>query len=399
MSSVNWDKILKFRKERINDQMKKYDVDVLFLTTPPQVRYVTNWDGCRTGKTVFALVPRDKPPILLVPTVDVQDAKDSARGFEVKSVALKPTDIVGVVEDALAEQGIREGKLGLESGVVGGGFGFLSAMQQMMPKVEVVSAGPILNNAEEIKHDEEVKVVRQSAAISAKAMKAVMDAAKPGMRECELCAIWMREVLSESGGYDRDLGYGDVQAGRNAAVYAWGVDAEGKLLRDGESFWCDLGFSYKGVPAEIARTKILGKPRRKETIEIHKALHKAHRAGIKALKPGVSSRKIGAILHKSIDDSGFSRWKIRGSSMGHGAGPAYQPPIIGDITFDFEKMQEAEYIDANDRVLKKNMIIHTEPGIAAFNDVDVGGVRVEDVILITDTGSEVLTNLEYYEDY
>jgi Xaa-Pro aminopeptidase len=152
-----------------------------------------------------------------------------------------------------------------------------------------------------------------------------------------------------------------------------------KVIGNGELVNIDAGCYYLGYQSEFSRTVMVGKPT-KEQKELYRAAFEAEQQAIKAIKPGVKTSELDRIAREIIKEAGYEKYQ-HPHITGHGQGLAPRDlPMIGDPG------QTKEFI------IQPNMVIALEPGIFKPG---VGGVREEDVILVTETGHEVLTKVEY----
>jgi Xaa-Pro aminopeptidase len=160
-----------------------------------------------------------------------------------------------------------------------------------------------------------------------------------------------------------------VASGRNAAM-PHALPSE-KIIRRGEMVIIDLGIMNYGYNSDLTRTVFLGKINR-EYSRVYNIVSDAQQKAIERIKPGVRISLIDNISRQYISVKGFGKYFIH--SLGHGIGlEVHESPRISA---------------ANDTILKENMTLTIEPGVYIPG---WGGVRIEDDILVTETGSEVLT--------
>jgi Xaa-Pro aminopeptidase len=187
------------------------------------------------------------------------------------------------------------------------------------------------------------------------------------MRECDLAAefeSYIRKHGATKASFDSI-----VAAGENAA-YPHYITGD-KVLRKNDMVLCDIGALVDGYCSDLTRTFFLG------TIsplgrKVYDTVARAQKLAIQAVKPGVKAAQIDRIARDEIERAGYGRRFIH--STGHGVGvEIHEAPWVGGASQD---------------VLEAGMIITVEPGIYLQG---WGGVRIEDTMLVTKTGYEILT--------
>ena len=146
-------------------------------------------------------------------------------------------------------------------------------------------------------------------------------------------------------------------------------------VRNNQPLLFDWGALYKGYCSDITRTLMLGKvaPRMKQ---IYQIVLDAQLAAIDAIKPGVTTQQVDRIARNYIKKHGFDRYF--GHGLGHG---------IGRDIHELPTLRRTEPVD----VLRPGMIVTVEPGIYLPGE---GGVRIEDDVLVTEHGCEIMTSLD-----
>jgi len=149
--------------------------------------------------------------------------------------------------------------------------------------------------------------------------------------------------------------------------------ATNKKIGPGEIVMVDMGALYRGVRSDITRTYLPPKPTRKQKA-IYRIIKEAQRRGIKAVRAGVEARQVDAAAREYIKSQGYGLYFIH--TTGHGVG---------------RRIHEAPKLSRRNRhKLKAGQVVTVEPGIYIKG---WGGVRIEDMVLVTGTGCRLLTNL------
>ena len=218
------------------------------------------------------------------------------------------------------------------------------------------------------KDKEAIESLKKAVKITKKVMKWVfLNLLKPGISEKEISrniVFKLKELGSE------DLDYQPIVAsGPNSSLPH--ANPSDRKIQKGETIMFDFGAVINGYTADITRNYSIGKLKNSEIIKIKKIVKKSQMAGIKAIKPGITGKEIDAICRKIIIDEGYGdNFK---HSTGHGLG---------------RDVHELPLISKNSKTpLKKNYVITIEPGIYLES---IGGIRIEDNILVTENSYEIL---------
>jgi len=241
--------------------------------------------------------------------------------------------------------------------------------KESSPGVEFV---PLSNDIEAIrrcKDPDEILAVKKAVDIATRAFAAVLEKIAPGRTE--------KEVANELDYAMRCFGADEpsfetiVASGPRAALpHARPTD---KVLKDGEEVIIDFGCLVDGYCSDETCTVPLGEPKAKIK-EIYGVVREAKDRGIQAVRAGLPVQELDMIVRGFVEDKGYGDFFRHGT--GHGVGIAVHE--VPAVTVNGEGL------------LEENMIITVEPGIYIPH---VGGVRLEDMVLVTEGGGEVLTKL------
>ena len=222
------------------------------------------------------------------------------------------------------------------------------------------------------KEGEEIEILRKSCHIAAEAFSQLLPTLKTGETEIEVSNRLdnlMRAKGAKGPSFDLIVAFGE-----NGAL-PHHVTSDRKL-KDNESVLIDFGCVYKGYCSDITRTFFHGTPDG-EFKKVYDIVQKAHDEGIKALKPGLSARAADKVCRDIISDAGYGQYFIH--STGHGVGlEIHEAPAVSARSD--EKV-----------LLEKGMSLTVEPGIYLIGKF---GVRIEDTVLVTEKGCEVLTSAD-----
>jgi Xaa-Pro aminopeptidase len=248
---------------------------------------------------------------------------------------------------------------------------FVNLLRQKFPNVEVRDCSPFIWELRTIKSPAEIEAMRRAARIGVKAISEVMKATRPGMYEYELAALY--EYVAKKEGA-QDLAYYIVMSSGENHPYVHYYKHD-RLLKDGDFIVLDIGPDVNYYDTDITISyPVNGKftARQKEVYEAAKAVHDA---SIAVYRPGLTTEQVKNEVDEILKKQGFDLTKDYFKRMRGGFGH-----YVGLAVHD---------VGGGPMVLKPGMVFANEP-LMIFPEENLG-VRVEDTILIIETGSEVLT--------
>ena len=229
----------------------------------------------------------------------------------------------------------------------------------------------VMVNLRKMKDDHEIDLIRKSAAVAEEAFTAIRAEIKAGLTENYLAGLLIFELRSR-GASDSSFPV-IVAAGANSSLPHY-RPGEALVARD-QPLLIDWGAIYKGYCSDLTRTLMIGRVSEKMK-KIYKIVLDAQAAAIKFLRPGVTTMQADRVARDVIEKAGF------GKQFGHGLGHG-----IGREIHELPVMRKT----GGEEELRPGMVVTVEPGIYLPGE---GGVRIEDDVLITHSGCEVLTTLD-----
>lgn len=246
-------------------------------------------------------------------------------------------------------------------------FDDYARMQKLLEKAKL-SKPLSLDALREIKEEEEIYCIRKAVSISDAAFKDILTFLRPGISEIEVAAR-MEQTMRELGS-ERPAFTTIVASGQRGSL-PHGIATE-KLLVSGEFVTMDFGAVYKGYHSDITRTVCIGQADEKQK-EIYSLVLSGQLLGVSLVKPGASGKVVDAAVRDLFSQKGFG--KYFGHGLGHSLGlEIHESPRLSP--------------SASDAHLVLGNLITVEPGIYIAG---WGGIRIEDTVLVTAEGNEILT--------
>ena len=347
--------MMMLRVEKLRQAMRKEQVDGFLVTSPYNLRYLTNF----TGTTGLAVITLDKA-FFVTDFRYTEQAAAQAPDFEViKNVG----PIFDEVAKLCAEENINA--LAFEEDFVS--FAEYSVLEEIIEETPLVPIHGMIEELREIKDENEIATIQKACQIADQGFEHVLKFIRPGMTEIEVANqldFYMRSLGATSVSFDTI-----VASGLRSAM-PHGVASE-KVIEQGDLITLDFGCYYDGYVSDMTRTFAIGDPGEKLK-EIYQIVLEAQLKVIEAAQPGLTGIQLDAIARDHIAAAGYG--EAFGHSTGHGIGlEIHEGP---NVSFRADKQ------------FVINNIITDEPGIYLPG---IGGVRIEDDLLITSEGNEVLT--------
>jgi Xaa-Pro dipeptidase len=280
-----------------------------------------------------------------------------------------------ILAPALAERGLARGVLGIDQTSIH----LIRAIESALPGLTIADGDHALQQARMIKLPEEVAVIEESCAIGDSVTQRALDETRAGRRECEIAGDAM-QTLYYLGGEMPHVTTPFVASGEHMAPpHRFATD---KIVRNGDLVFIDIGAMWNGYFADIGRCTIVGRPTPAQQ-RVYSAVYYGLRAGIDAMQPGNTTEHVAAAVRREAARLGLAD-NLFSLFIGHGIGMgANEPPYIGETL-----------PGAAPALLRPNMLFALEPLIWTADHGGVG-VRIEDMILVTETGPRVLSRTAY----
>jgi Xaa-Pro aminopeptidase len=358
------------RRQKLARALQGEELDVLLVTNPVNVTYLTGF----SGDSSFLLLGRDK-------TVLVSDARFTTQlGEECPGLEFHirpPTrTVLQATTDVLSRLGVRT--LGFEAGHVT--VADLETLRELAPTLDYKPGRNRVENLRVIKDPSEVLEIREAIGIAQRAFGALRALLRPTDTEKELCDALESHVRRFGG---QCCSFPSIVAvGPRAALPH--APPTNRTVAESDLLLVDWGASGRFYKSDLTRVLVTRKtsafspalPQRKEgkLEEIYAVVLQAQQEALQSIRPGVKGHDVDGAARGVIARAGYG--DFFGHGLGHGIGL---------------QVHEAPFLrPSSDVVLQAGMVVTVEPGIYL---PDWGGIRIEDDVLITPDGCEVLTSV------
>lgn len=349
--------------EKIQHHLQAANIDAAFITTPENVFYLSGFLSDPHERLLGIMIFKDHEPFMICPKMEVPDAKaagwtydivghdDQEDAFEV--LANKADSCV----TSIRTLAIEKSHLTVER---------LDILQRFYPNGSFVGIDHLLTDLRIVKSAEEVEKIREAAKLADYAIQVGCDELAEGKTEIEVLSAIEAAILKK--GYYMSFDT-MVLTGLNAAS-PHGTPGNTKIKK-GDLVLFDLGVVYEGYCSDITRTVAFGEPN-DEQKAVYEAVLGANKAAIDLVKPGVRAMDLDQAARQYITDAGFGEYFTHRLGHGLGIGLHEIPSIHG----------------SNELPLVEGMVFTIEPGVYKG---DTAGVRIEDDVVVTKDGVEILT--------
>jgi Xaa-Pro aminopeptidase len=335
------------------DELK---VDALLVSGLPNIRYLTGF----TGDNALLLITPGAQTLFTDPRFTIQASEECT--CPVKIHTKGPLD--GAAVESIRRKKLK--RIGFEASRIS--YDVYLRLKQSLPLGATLKpVGGVIEKLRMIKSDDEIARIRRSVLTNSKALEKTLRSIRPGVTEAAIAGeleYQMRRYGGEKAAFDTIVAAGE----RSALPHARPTPR--KLAPD-ELLLIDMGTSQDGYMSDMTRMLFLGRPSKRVT-NMYRAVQEAQLAAIDAVRPGVTSAHVDRKARRVLELEGYGKAFVH--STGHGLGlEIHESPRLG-------KRDKTR--------LEASMVITIEPGayIRGF-----GGIRIEDTVLVTKNGCEVLT--------
>lgn len=288
-----------------------------------------------------------------------------AHGFA-RPTTFDPSVCYQHLADALAERGLDGAKIGFEASAVS--VSDFPVMKHTLGDVELIDASEVLAKLKMVKSAGEIENLRKAVEIAESGIRAVQGAIAPAVTRQQLAGTWNAAIARHPDHADLSGAWEYISVGPDP----WSGNASAQA---GDLIKVDVGCLVNGYTSDTGRTYVLGAPEDLHA-RIHDALMKGFIAGSALLAPGIALAEVHVVTQDAIRAAGFSGYTRGhfGHGLGAGLGSEEWPFISADAT----------------TVLEPGMVMAFE---CPWYITGVGGLIIENQVLITETGHEMMNSL------
>lgn len=344
--------------------LKEQQSEVAFITEPENIAYFTGYHSAPHERVLGLLVFSDHPPFLFTPGLEVEDAKTSGWKHDVYGYS-DTEDPFQIIAREIQARVQKPTKIAVEKNHI-----TLDRFEQLSGKFAGTSFIPIEHKIQMIrlvKTEDELKILKEAALLADYAVQVGIDEIAEGKTEAEIVAKIEFEMKKK--GVSKMSFDTMVLTGKNGAL-PHGTPGDTKIKK-GDLVLFDLGVVHKGYCSDITRTVAFGEITYEQK-KIYDTVLDAQQKAIAKVRAGVPAKELDITARDTIRAAGYGEFFPH--RLGHG---------LGASVHEFPSITET-----NEMPLSENMVFTIEPGIYVPG---VAGVRIEDDIVVTKDGYEILT--------
>jgi Xaa-Pro aminopeptidase len=342
--------------KRVQELLKKLSIDAILISNGNNMRYVSGF----AGETGYLYISEKRHAVVTDFRYTIQ-AEIEAEGYEVITIGN------GGYEETLNNilKAEKIGRLGFEAEDML--YANYSSLKDKLLVDELVPVGNEITAMRRIKTANELEMIKKAEAIGDQVFAEILDYLQPGMTEIEVAARieYLLKLKGAQGISFNAIVASGVNSSMPHAVPSY------KKIEKGDFLTMDFGCIYEGYCSDMTRTIVIGKASQKQK-EVYDTVLKAQLAALDFIKAGVKGKEVDKIARDIIYQAGYE------GCFGHGLGHS-----VGLFIHENPRLSMLE-----ENVLEAGMTETVEPGIYIKG---FGGVRIEDLVVVTKDGHENFT--------
>ena len=338
-------------QEKITKVLEELSLDGVLISNGYNMRYISGFSGA-TGYLFLS----QKRNIILTDFRYTIQAQSESEGFDI--IEVTGGDYSSVLKDLLDGENVK--CLGFEDQDML--FASYSKLKEALIEIEMVPVGDRISTLRSIKTKEELEYIEKAESIGDIAFSKILDIIKPGMTELEVAAHL--EFLMKTNGADGLSFDSIIASGINSSMPH--ATPSAKKIEIGDFVTMDFGCIYKGYCSDMTRTIVIGKAS-EEQKKVYNTVLEAQMASLEFIKEGYLGKEVDAVARNIIYKAGYE------GCFGHGLGHS-----VGLEIHENPRLSPTE-----EGIILANMTETIEPGIYIKG---FGGVRIEDLVAVTENG-------------
>jgi Xaa-Pro aminopeptidase len=349
------------RLDALSGRLVEAEVDGLVVTTLPNIRYLTGF----TGSAGILVVTGSRAML----TTDGRYRTQSAEQVAAAGVDSRVVIEIGGLQaqrDAVKEAVTGVERVGLEADNVT--WAASQRWSELLEGIEVTPTSGVVEALREVKDDGEVARMTRAAAIADAALAEVLPLLSSGISEVEFALALdtaMRRGGAESTAFDTIVATGP----NSAKPHHQPTD---RAIVTGDPVVVDFGATFEGYRSDMTRTFCVGGEPQGELARVFAVVRASQADGVAAVRPGAGTKEVDDVCRQVIAEAGWAERFEHGT--GHGVGlDIHEAPTVSPL---------------GTAILAPGVVVTVEPGVYLPG---VGGVRIEDTLVVTEEGSRALT--------
>jgi Xaa-Pro dipeptidase len=306
------------------------------------------------------LIPEQGEKVLYVSEVNYEQAKAEVKDVTVELLKRSETLIEKIAKQTPAKK-FAVDALPVES--------WRALAKAVGGEENLELANNLILELRKTKSQEEIKLIKEACKLADIGMKVASETVRAGTKEKDVAAeveYAMRKAGSDGTAFETIVASGATSA------FPHGSSNLEKTIHEGDSIVVDLGATNRFYRSDITRTFFAGKPTEKQT-RIYETVELAQQKAIELIKSGILAKEVDMAARQIIEKAVFGEFFVH--NLGHGVGlEVHEAPILSPDSKD---------------ILETGNVVTVEPGIYVPG---FGGVRIEDTVLVTPDGTEILTS-------
>ncbi|MGQ9759317.1 MAG: M24 family metallopeptidase [Candidatus Methanomethylicaceae archaeon] len=346
----------KKRREKIFDAIEKKGLDGAIFVSPENIFYLTGAPFVKgeVGKILY--LNKEGVSSIIVTDLDYQEVADLAQSVDIVKTDFGERPSERLKKIAGKRNGFEEQRMSY------------SLYEYLKKDLELVPMNGCTEKMREVKEEEEIRRIESAQRITERALEEALPKFTREMSEVEV-ASEVERLMRLHGA--EAYAFESIVASGPRAIYPHGLPTR-RRVKEGECVILDFGARVGNYCADMTRTFFAGTPKR-ELQDINCAVANAQSEALKAARPGISGKELDRVARDILKEFGYEKYFSHG--LGHGVGiEVHEGPSLSTRA---------------EGVLVAGNVVTIEPGVYIPG---LGGVRIEDIILITETGSRNVTN-------
>lgn len=356
------------RFEKLAAVIANTELDAIALNPGPTLTYLTGLDFHLMERPVLLVYAPGKVPALILPELELQKTSGLSYPLNTYPYGENPAEWGTHFRKAFFDLDLYGQTIGVEPRRMR--VLELRMVENSAPGAHVIDADSELASLRLHKDADEIEKMRRAVQIAQNALEATLPLVKVGMTERELAAELTIQLLRH--GSDPALPFSPIVSGGPNSANPHASPSE-RPLQPGDLLVIDWGATHENYVSDLTRTFAIGEVD-EEYHKIHEIVQQANAAGRAAGKPGIACAEVDKAARKVIEDAGYGQYFIHRTGHGLGMEGHEEPYMRGD----------------NQQLLEPGMAYTVEPGIYLPGR---NGVRIEDDVVVTENGTESLSDL------